>query len=534
MMACVGLLAPACDNDLDEKVYSSLTESSYNYSKDDLVKVVGAGYKPLRDFLGHQGLYALDVASSDELCMPPNSTGWDDGGIYRRLHYHTWNSEQVHVVNAWSSIYSGALLCNNAINTIESGKVPVSDAEKEAGINELRALRAFYYLYVLDFWGDAPLVTDASSKDLPAKTDRKDIYDFVVSELKEVAPKLSEVQGGLAYGHMNKWAALGYLAKAYLNAEVYTGTPNWQGCADICDEIIRSGKFSLSPDYKDPFRADNTAILSNKEVIFTIPFDRNQAGGNFIHQFSWGAPLKDAFAVETTPWGSGSMCGVPQFVDTYDEEDCRLADSWVMGPQFKYGTTTPVNCIYDYPGEQLDYKNKLKSGDFAMEDEGYRMKKFEMPAGSQSDSDTDFPLLRYAEVLMMKAECLLRLGKSGAGELVTEVRQRAFKANPSKATVTDEQLKSGSAYKYGYYTSDYGKTIDAGDTTPVKFGRLYDEYGWEFAWELGVRTRMIRFGTYTTKSWLSHKPQGDYRSVFPIPNNAITPNPKLEQNPNYK
>ena len=100
--------------------------------------------------------------------------------------------------------------------------------------------------------------------------------------------------------------------------------------------------------------------------------------------------------------------------------------------------------------------------------------------------------------------------------------------------MTDSQLKENSSYQYGYYTSDYGEKVDRGNMDPVKFGRLYDEYGWEFAWEMGVRSRMIRFGTYTTKSWLSHQPQGDYRVLFPIPESALTPNPKLEQNPNYK
>ena len=64
--------------------------------------------------------------------------------------------------------------------------------------------------------------------------------------------------------------------------------------------------------------------------------------------------------------------------------------------------------------------------------------------------------------------------------------------------------------------------------------RLYDEYGWEFAWELGTRTRMIRFGTYTTRDWLSHEALGDYTALFPIPFSAITANPNLVQNPDYE
>ncbi len=523
----------ACDNNLDEKVYSSLTESSYTYAATDLQKVVGACYFPLRSYISHGGYYALDITSTDEIVMPPNSTGWDDGGIYRRIQYHTWNSEQSHISSAWGQTYKGIIMCNNAIKQLSSGTIPADDASKTAAINELRALRAFYYLQVCDCWGDAPLVTEPT-QELPVKTPRKNIYDFIVNELTEVAPTLSETVGGNAYGRMNKWAALTTLAKTYINAEVYTGTAQWNECIKVCDQIINSGKLALSANFKDPFLEDVGKITSNKEVIFTIPFDKDKAGGNFIHEFSWGAPLKDVFNITGTPWGSGSALGVPEFIDTYDSDDSRLADTWIMGPQYKYGTMDPVMCIYDYPGQQLDYKNKIKSGEFSMEDEGYRMNKFEVPVGSTTNSSTDIPIFRYAEVLMMKAECLLRTNQSGAGDLVTRVRERAFKEAPAKAKVTDAQLKENSVYQYGYYTSEYGKTKDPGDQTPVKLGRLYDEYGWEFAWEMGTRTRMIRFGTYTTKSWASHKPQGAYRTLFPIPESAITPNPKLEQNPNYK
>ena len=111
------------------------------------------------------------------------------------------------------------------------------------------------------------------------------------------------------------------------------------------------------------------------------------------------------------------------------------------------------------------------------------------------------------------------------------MRQRAFKDNPELATVTDDQLKQNSSYEYGY-VENY-QIVDRGNTDPIQYGRMYDELGWEFAWEMHRRRDAIRFGVYTKKSWLSHQPQGDYRSVFPIPETVLTSNPNLEQNPNY-
>src|SRR5690606_30102893 len=99
-----------------------------------------------------------------------------------------------------------------------------------------------------------------------------------------------------------------------------------------------------------------------------------------------------------------------------------------------------------------------------------------------------------------------------AATLVTEVRERAFKEHPSSATVTGGELQENSDYRYGY-VEEY-EIVDAGDTEPITYGRFLDELGWEFAWEAHRRRDLIRFGVFTKKSWLSHKPKGDYRAVF--------------------
>lgn len=133
----------------------------------------------------------------------------------------------------------------------------------------------------------------------------------------------------------------------------------------------------------------------------------------------------------------------------------------------------------------------------------------------------------------MKAECLLRTGKSGdAAQIVTQVRMHDFGNDAAKATVTGADLKQNSKYNYGY-VENY-KITDPGNTEPVQYGRMLDELGYEFAWEAHRRRDMIRFGVFTKKSWLSHKPNGDYRIVFPIPQPTINANPKLLQNPDYQ
>lgn len=526
---CVGGLISSCSNNLDEKVYSLVTEETYNYSTVDFHPTVASVYSYLR-FIGHDNYWATQELTGDCIVNPPNSSGWDDGGTYRMLHYHKWTSEQNHVRVMWEKFYQGVVLCNTVIDQIEKGVLPApSDDEKRKGLAELRAVRAYYNWLICDNFGDAPLLKTRTSE-LPEKSSRKDIYQFIVDELKEVIPDLDEQQGGNMYGRINKWAGMTLLANVYLNAKVYIGEEHWQDCLDICDQIITSSPCGLSENYNASFRATGTE--SSKEILFTIPFDKTLAGGQSIHMFSWHGELQKKFKLEATPWGSGSGMALTQFIDTYDENDTRLTDTWLMGDQY-----TPEGelllCTYDMKGQPLSYIKDVKDGNYTNETDGYRMFKFEVLEGTTGSSDTDFPLHRYSEVLLMKAECLLRLGKPGAGDLVTEVRRRNFKDNPEKAVVTDNDLKANSSYQYGTvinYVNQHN-----GDQSPIEFGRLLDELGWEFAWEMHRRRDLIRFGIYTKKNWLSHDAagEGDYRTVFPIPETALTSNPQLTQNPDY-
>lgn len=526
---CMGGFMSSCSNNLDEKVFSLVTEDTYNYTAADFHPTVASIYSNFR-FIGHDNYWGTQEFTGDIIVNPPNSSGWDDGGTYRMLHYHKWTSEQNHFRGMWDRFYQGVILCNTVINQIETGKLPApSEAEKVKGLAEVRAVRAYYNWLICDNFGDAPLLKELTTE-LPEKAPRADIYQFIVDELKAIINDLDEEQGGKMYGRINKWAGMNLLANVYLNAEVYTGTPRWRECLEVCNQIITESPCELSANYNASFRASGTE--NSKEILFTIPFDKKLAGGNAIHMFSWHGELQKKFKLEATPWGSGSSMALTQFIDTYDEDDTRLTDTWLMGDQY-----TPEGelllCTYDMKGQPLSYRKEVKDGHYTNETDGYRMFKFEVEENTSGSSNTDFPLHRYSEVLLMKAECLLRLGEPGAGALVTEVRNRNFKSNPAKAVLTDEDLKGNSNYQYGTVV-DYVNQHD-GNQDPIQFGRLLDELGHEFAWEMHRRRDLIRFGVFTTKSWLSHDATGEgkHRTVFPIPESALTSNPKLTQNPDY-
>lgn len=526
-VACLMLLT-SCHDDLNETVFSNVTEGQITFDTDDFESVYGPVYSNLRGLHGFHNYFTQEI-TSDEMVQPANASGWDDGGVFRRMHQHNWTAEQAHVNALWNTLYQGVIHANRILRNLEEGAIELpASVEREAFISEMRTARAFYYWLIMDNFGDAPLVRETDDVTaLPGKSPREEIFQFVVDELQQSIPNLSETVGDEMYGRFNKWAAKAVLASVYLNAEVYTGTAQWNEAMTQADDIISSGWFSLEPDYSNSFKVN---IRNSEEVIFAIPFDQVNGGGFNIAVISFHESLKNKFKMQSTPWGAGSAKAVPQFADTYNENDLRLDNTWLMGIQ-----TTPegdtLRGAYESEGEPLNLTRTMRDGVFTGEDAGYRVGKWEIEPEATANLNNDYAFFRYARIKMIMAEALLRMGDAGqAAEIVTEVRSRAFE-DPNMATVTASDLTSDTVYEYGYW-ENFG-IVDPGDASPVEFGGFYDELGREFAAEMYRRRDMIRFGTFTTKSWLSHRPNGDYRTVFPIPQGVVDTNPNIDQNPNY-
>ena len=518
-----------CDDNLSEEEFSDLTEQNFAWDQKKANGAIGAAYSNLRSFYGFSQFFA-QMLSADDGVVPANASGWSDGGRYLRVHQHRWTSESGVTSSLWFTCYHGALLANNVINKFKDGVIPPPEGfTKESIIAEMRVARAFYYWYLMDNYGDVPLIVGKTTTTKPAQTSRADIYKFIVDEITAAMPNLSKDNSIKMYGRFNLWAAKTLLANVYLNAEVYTGQAEWSKCIKECDDIINSGKYVLAPDYSDNFKVNNENC---KEIIFAVPFDQINGHGNYMYLASLHASSKNTFGLQSAPWGAGGFKAVPQFINVYDTGDFRLPKTWLMGPQYWMDGITPCLCAYDKQGQPLVYTRKIKDGIYTPENEGYRWGKFEYENNAAFYLNNDWPVFRYAQVLLMKAECLLRTGQQDqAAQIVTQVRQRDF-LDPSKATVTGAELLGNTRIQYGY-VEDY-KIVDPGDTSPVQYGRFLDELGAEFCTEGEYRRRdLIRFKIFTKKSWLSHRPNGDYRVIFPIPQTAMDANPNLVQNPGY-
>ena len=526
-MAAAILNGTGCTK-LDETVYDRVLAEEFTPTEKDIPAIIGPVYTVMRQMhASWHGNFDLQEESADMIVTPTRPNGWFDGGTYQRMHQHVWNQVQSQPNNLWNNSYNGINNANRVIYQIESGEVPVTTG-KENIIAEIKAARAFYYYNLLDNQGNVPIVTDFKDVTLPDQKTRKEVYDFVVKELTENIPLLSERADQSTYGRFNKWAAKGILAKVYLNAAVYTGTINgntftpgtaqWDKVIQECNDIIASGKYILESDYKAPFRTENQ---NSKELVFAVPYDEIQATQFNLHMKTLDPVQQFVFSMAAQPWGGNAA--VPQFINTYDVDDTRMKDTWIMGPQINATTgAVAINYVKHLDGIALSGSNQ-----------GFRIGKYEIKAGATSALSTDYPIIRYADVLMMKAEALLRSGKPDeAATIVTQVRQRAFKAAPAKALVTGAQLLMGSSYQYGYWNKD-GTISDLQGGADIQYGRFLDELSWEFAAEGRRRQDLIRFGVFHTKTWFNHRPSALYKTLFPIPEAELVKNTKLKQNTGY-
>ncbi|MFB0497252.1 hypothetical protein ABID99_003489 [Mucilaginibacter sp. OAE612] len=520
---------------LKDKDYATIVASDFKPGTEDLASLLGAGYtywRPLELGRSANSVFRTNEISADELVIPERPNGWVDGGIYRRMHEHKWTSDEDNSYQIWNNAYAGITTCNRVIYQIENGLIPMTTG-KEAALAELKVLRASFYYPLCDFFGGVPIITkfDLPSGFLPTQSTRQQVYDFIVSEVTTNLPQLSAANDQTTYGKFNQWAAHALLAKVYLNAGVYTGTPAWDKCITECNAIINSGVgFGLESNQSSVFATENEL---SKEIIFAIPFDEkftpDNANAFALHMESLEPENQATYNFQYSPWGG--ICAIPQFINTFDPDDSRLKNNWIQGQQYTLAGLPINGSLGAYTGKPLNYINVVPGVDSTEEVHGFRLGKFEYKQGALLGLSNDFPLFRYADVLMMKAECLLRTGDAnGAATLVTQVRQRDFTANPSKAIVTGAQLQAGSVYDYGL--RNHIKTTTEGGAD-IQYGRFLDELGWEFNTEGRRRQDLIRFGVFTKKSWLSHAPNGDYRVLLPLPRQEVVKNPNLKQNTGY-
>src|SRR5690242_14084216 len=381
----MSMLFSACTK-LKNSSYDSIISSEFTPTSSELPALAGAAYVDWRGLLLQWNtLYRAQEVSGDEMLTPARPNGWVDGGVYRRIHEHKWTTDDDIVINVWTRAYQGITNCNRIIYQVQSGSIPVAAKDTASLVGEMKLLRASYYWMLCDIYGNVPIVDrfDVPAGYLPVQNTRKEVYDFIVKDLEENIPKVTDEVSTATYGKFNKWAGLTLLAKMYLNAEVYTGSPEWEKCIAVCDTIINfanaTGKFILEPNQKNVFVTENE---NSKEIIFALPFDSkyvNEWNSFDVHMQTLEPENQATYNLQFSPWGG--VCAVPQFISTFDTLDSRYQDNYIKGQQFTASGDTIYGTMGAFTGKPLSYRNYVPGVDISDEVDGFRLGKFEIAMG---------------------------------------------------------------------------------------------------------------------------------------------------------
>ena len=366
--------------------------------------------------------------------MPTRGPDWGDGGHWVRLKRHQYVATDPLPANAWNFCYTGITTCNQLIYTFTQRNT----ANTLKFIPELKSLRAIYYYWLLDWFGNVPLSIDFTDTKPPTNATRQQVFDFIEKELKDNAgalPKPKGVPDINSYGHVNYFTNWACLAKLYLNAQIYTGTQQYAKAVAACDTIINAGLYSLMPNYADNFSQNNSG---SKEAIWAVPFDHIKLTGFNMVMMTLSYLNQQTYNINAQPWNG--FASTAEFYNSYIDPaqnpgpqgkviglsptgdsvtgtlDKRMQNNFLVGPQF---SATGAR-LSDDGADQTDpdgkpftftpFINQLEPN--AWRQSGARISKWQFYLGETSDMDNDFAVFRYADILLTKAEAAARLANN--------------------------------------------------------------------------------------------------------------------------
>lgn len=439
----------------------------------------------IRQYWVHQ------VLSTDE-----GVVAWNDPGL-PQFNSHSWGASNDFVRAMYSRLYYQITLANEFIREAQDR----DEAVVQEYLTEVRFLRALSYLHAFDLYGgNIPFVTESDpiGSYMPDPTNAEELFNYIESELLAIEGDLPTPRGN-DYGRADQGAAWALLAKLYLNAEVYTGVNRYEDALTYASRVIDQGGYSLADNYEHLFMTDSDK--SNEEIIFAVRFDgdsmRTFGGTTFIIHAAVGGNM------DASEFGiGGGWAGhraTPEFVSLFEENEDGWADK---------------RALFHTDGQTLEIE---AIGQFT---DGYALTKWKnvsstgQPGKNNEFVDTDFPMLRLADIYLIFAEAAVRTGMETdrALSLVNELRERA-----------------------------YGDASGAITSADLDLDFIIDERGRELYWEGHRRTDLRRFGLFTsgeyTWSWKGGSQDGsatgDHFNLFPIPSADLNENLNLTQNPGY-
>ena len=590
-IAAVALSMTACF-DLTEEAFDRIEKDNFYQNESSVKGAIASVYYTAEGSFGEYFFY-LNEFSADQIAWRVwngGQWGWDNAEKFV-LSSHTWTSESTIIQSAWNNTWGAIGEANSIIHdleTIDLAAIGVSTESAAQYIDEMRTLRAWCYYNLFEVWGGAlPLNTEVTSEVPPTAdpdfdTSCKKIWQFLIDELDGSLGNLPKNN----VNRMNQATNRMIKARLLFNAEVFTGEDHYSEAATVCQDIINGsyGTYALADDFRDIYGIDNTLC---PEVIFALASEYGKSHGNayncrdvtFLPYNAFGDP--DSIFGSNNDQGRWNCCiiapshdnsgtvlptggtdtGGKSFLfdygdklgavwDRFDDRDIRKQNyhsdtngNWqglfLTGLQVDYYTGNPLPADADREGQDLVYVDQVgqfqnqgrqlttvMSPHWGETNSGYRLVRYPiLPDVCGVDfRDIDEVEFRLSEVYYMLAECKLRSGDSdGAKELVNQVRKRYFSA-ADWATVKDQPGPGFTAFDLDWMLNEWGKEFLCEGRRRRTDLRRYDQFTQGQWWFFG---RGEGDDLYPAKRDRKYE-------WFPLPEAALTVNPGLVQNPNYR
>lgn len=473
----------SCKKYLDKSPLDSINTSNFWKTSDDAISAINGAYQPLQwPKLFNIRIWSTDIWAGNSIV---GAGGGTDGIETQDISNFVTTTDNAAALDIWRGPAPGILRCNLVLQNVPGMTIDASLKNRILG--EAKFLRATYYFILVRLFGDVPLITvpQTPESDLrPLRTPKSQVYDLIIQDLTDAINLLptKDTYKGSDVGRASKGSAAGMLAKVYLTLG------NYQKTVDLCKQVTSIG-YTLNANYSDNF---NPLMKNTNESLFEIQY-KGKTSFSFWdneNQASWVSTFTGPRNSDFVGGGFGWDQPTQEFVDSYEAVDKR-----------KDQTILYSGC------PDFDGKPYLSSYSVT----GYNLRKFLVPKSISPDYDTnpeDFPVLRYADVLLMQAEAQNELGQTTDAEApLNLVRERA--GLPDVHGLSKNAMRAKILHEHRMELAFEGDWWF--DLIRINNG----QYGLDFLHSIGKVNA-------TTKHLL-----------LPIPQKERDANPNLTQNPGY-
>lgn len=558
---------------LNEDLYDVIEKENYYADRYALMAAILRPYQHAQ-WAETNFSFWLQELPADQLVITQKQEHWEDGGVWRMIHQHTWDIYEKNAEQTWNACYGGIGYCNAILHDIDSlsyTQLHLEETDKHQHRAELTVLRAYFQLILLDAFRHPAISLDTKSQVGSATPEEN--FRFIEQSIRESIEYLPKAPLSGYEGRLTQGAAAMLLMRLYLNASWYIDRPMWEETAALCRRLLDGefGSYTLTDDWTDLWNAGNDAC---PEVAWSFPQDKQHTYDDFYYRFFTHYLAPEHFGNSTdyptayngchlcpsySPSGEPYTSALGRPFSKYPDTDNRKKNFrcispgkyeglFLFGPQQVYNRTDYQNGTEEWGGlplifidqvahfsavlseaEKRDFTESLLASPTPYiicnerfrnlssdsrngeENSGIRLLKYPVyPTGDAALKGNSLVVLRITEVYYTLAEACMRLGRKAEAEALLNRVRKRY-----------------------YTASDWPEVRYPEDGSRLDEQEMLDEWGREFLGEKRRRSDLIRFGLFTSGSWWDKKPSESYRRFFPIPAKAVSSNPLLKRSEGY-